>query len=82
MAAKASRDFLVHSVTVDPVEVLAKVNGVEMTVTVPALVVELITEDRSMSQTLRFTAADLPENNVFFEGKMVRASYTPIADPA
>lgn len=69
------RILKVHSISKAPMEVDAVVNGATIKATVQGTVIELVSDDGSQSQTLRFTEHDMPENTEFVEGEYVRATY-------
>ncbi len=47
--------YTVHSVAEEPVTVTAKVNGKDRDVSIEGMVVEIVSDDGTMSHTLRFS---------------------------
>lgn len=76
--------LFVHSCSESRFPARATIAGQEVDVEVPGLVVELVSEDSSMSQTLRLTPADAAAFEGAEEGDQVVVTYdrtaaTPVA---
>lgn len=78
---KLAINFVVHSCVADRFAATATVAGKEKTVTVDGLVIELVSEDGSMSQTIRVDPDDLEGAFAAYKvGAIVKATYT-VAEP-
>ena len=71
-------NYTVHSCSEDEFSVAATVAGREVVAKVPGLIVELTSEDGSMSHTFRFTPDDMAAaKNDYAVGNVVVATFTP-----
>jgi len=71
-------EFQVHSARMDTFPVKATVAGQDMEVSAPGLIVELVTADEAMSQTLRIIQDAVALSATFVPGATVTASYAII----
>lgn len=79
-AAKTTLTLFVHSVAPGDFAAKGTVGGKTMDVTIPGVVVELVSDDESMSQTLRLQADDAAAFDGAKEGDEVTVTYTRNAD--
>ncbi len=69
--------YTVASCSEDPVDVIATVAGREVPAKVMGLVVELVSEDKSMGHTFRFTPTDLTDaKEMFAVGEKIIANFS------
>lgn len=69
--------YTVASCSEDPVDVIATVNGREVSAKVMGLVVELVSEDESMGHTFRFTPEDMTAaKDMFAVGETITLTFS------
>lgn len=68
--------YRVHSVTTDDVELDVENVGKTLRVKAPALVIELVSDDGSMSHTIRKVGASDKDADGFVAGATVNATFT------
>lgn len=69
-------NYTVHSVSEAPIVAIAQVGGKDREVSMPGLVIEIVSDDGSMSHTLRL-ADDLDAaQKLFVTGKTITATFS------
>lgn len=70
--------YKVHSAVTDEVALDVEANGQTLSVKAPALVIELVSEDGTMSHTLRVIGASDKDAEGFVVGATIVGTFTPV----
>lgn len=80
MSHRVQFKMVVHSATIDQFAATATMDGEDVAVTVPGLVVELVSPDESMTHTLRIRKNVDQAKAAFVPGAGVSATFTVLAN--